>query len=96
MCQVYCKTNIELIIPKQMFIPQPKVDSAFVTFSRNNNNIPNIDDFSQLIKKAFSQRRKKLKNNLPEINELGLLGEWAHMRPEELSPKNYLQLLKRI
>ncbi len=97
MCQVYCKTNIELIIPRQMFIPKPKVDSAFVTFSRNNNNnIPNIDDFSQLIKKAFSQRRKKLKNNLPEINKLGLLGEWAHMRPEELSPKNYLQLLKRI
>ena len=96
MCQVYCKTNIELIIPKHMFKPQPKIDSAFVTFNRKNDNTPDIDDFSKLIKKAFSQRRKKLKNNLPEINKLGLLGEWEHLRPEELSPKNYLQLFKRI
>ena len=96
MCRIYCKVSIEFIISKDMFMPQPKVDSAFVTFNRHSSNLPNIKKFSQFIQLAFSQRRKKLKNNLIKIHERGLLDKWAHLRPEELSPKDYLQLYNRI
>ena len=96
MCQIYCKVNIKLIIPKHMFYPQPKVDSAFVIFNRYSNDLPDINNFSNFIQQAFSQRRKKLKNNLTKAHKRGLLDKWAHLRPEELSPKDYLQLYKRI
>ena len=96
MCQTYCNVNIKLEIPKNMFLPQPKVDSAFVIFKRKQNNLPNINDFSKFIQQSFSQRRKKLKNNLNDLYSQGFLNEWAHLRPEELSPKDYIQLFKRI
>ena len=71
-------------------------DSAVVIFKRKIENLPEIQQFSIFIKKAFSQRRKKLKNNLPNAYEKGLLEKWADLRPEELTPENYLQLYLRI
>ena len=55
-----------------------------------------IEPFSEFIKQAFSQRRKKLKNNLPDAYESGILDKWADMRPEQISPTNYIKLFQRI
>ena len=96
MCQTYCNVNIKFMVPRNVFEPKPKVDSAVVIFKRKIENLPEIQQFSIFIKKAFSQRRKKLKNNLPNAYKKGLLEQWADLRPEELTPKNYLQLFSRI
>ena len=96
MCQVYTHVNIEFSIPRSVFYPKPDVDSSIVMFTPKKNDLPDIIPFSQFIKQAFSQRRKKLKNNLPDAHESGLLNKWADMRPEELYPKDYTQLFQRI
>ena len=58
----YCFT-----IPPSVFVPKPKVDSAFIRF--NKKRTPLIDDdkyikFNRLVRDAFNQRRKMLKNSL--------------------------------
>ena len=96
MCQVYCNVNIEFIVSRNVFQPKPDVDSAVLIFTPITDDLPEIAPFSDFIKQAFSQRRKKLKNNLPFAYELGVLEKWADMRPEQLSPTNYIQLFQRI
>ena len=58
----YCFT-----IPPTVFIPKPKLDSSFIRFSKKKNAL--IDDhkyirFNKLVRAAFNQRRKMLKNSL--------------------------------
>ena len=49
-------------LPPSVFWPQPKVDSAIVSFVRNNQKIEQIDDISTLIKVVnfFMQHRRKM------------------------------------
>ena len=96
MCQVYTNVNLEFVVSRDVFEPKPNVDSAIVSFTPKKNNLPDIGPFSQFIKKAFSHRRKKLKNNFPCTYKSGLLNPWDDMRPEELSPSDYIQLFQRI
>ena len=96
MCQVYCEVNIEFMVSKNVFRPKPEVDSAVLTFFPKNNDLPDFSAFSKLVKQAFSQRRKKLKNNLPEAYKLGKIEKWADSRPEEISPDEFIQIYNVI
>jgi len=51
------------------FIPRPKVDSTVIKISPKNKHI-NVNDevFEKIVKVCFSQRRKKVKNNLEQLN----------------------------
>ena len=96
MCQVYCKVKIEFIVSKNVFQPKPKIDSAVLTFLPKEKELPEFNNFSNLIKQAFSQRRKKLKNNLPEAYKLGKIEKWANSRSEEISPDEFIQIYNVI
>ena len=96
MCGVYCHVKIEFTVSRNVFQPKPDVDSAVLTFTPRDNYYLEIEPFSDFIKQAFSQRRKKLKNNLPNAYKSGILDKWADMRPEQLSPTDYIQLFRRI
>jgi len=96
MCQTYCHVKIKFIVPRHVFQPKPDVDSAILTFTPRDGDLPDISSFSDFIKQAFSHRRKKLKNNLPNTYKLGFLDNLANMRPEQLSPTDYIQLFQRI
>ena len=96
MCQVYCEVKIEFIVSKNVFQPKPEVDSAVLTFFPKEKELPEFNNFSNLIKQAFSQRRKKLKNNLPEAYKLGKIEKWANGRPEEISPDEFIQIYNVI
>ena len=95
MVQNFCNVKYMCDISKNVFIPQPKVDSGILMFSRKKTSI-NIDKFSLFIKEAFKHRRKKLKNNLKEFCDLNYLKLYKDQRPEELSPKEYLNLFNKI
>ena len=97
-------------VPKSKFIPQPKVDSIVIMMRPKNewNNIPEDPDlYRKLIDRCFSSRRKKLKNlvkpgslspNLLEsdINALLTKKGWKDLRPENLTPNDFIALANSI
>ncbi len=83
-------------IDKAEFNPPPKVQSAAVKLDRNSTfQLPYKDaELKKLVKAAFSQRRKKLRNALrPHYPESDLSARIFDKRAEELSLQDYLNLL---
>lgn len=58
------------IVSRNVFYPKPNVDSAVVVFERKNKKIKvkNEDMFFKLVRDAFVQKRKTIKNNLKGYN----------------------------
>jgi 16S rRNA (adenine1518-N6/adenine1519-N6)-dimethyltransferase len=90
------------VVPPEVFKPRPKVDSAVVLFTpRKPGTLPVYDRalFRRLVRMGFSQRRKQLKNVLPECP-----GGWealaAHLntdpmvRAEALSLEQWVQIAR--
>jgi len=79
-------------VPKGAFRPAPKVESAVVRLVPLAERTP-IDEakFNDILRRAFSARRKTLRNALPEV-DFGSLGLDAKLRPENLSPGDYLRI----
>jgi len=75
-------------VSKGAFRPPPKVESAVVRLEP----LPRILEIDeQLLRRAFSARRKTLRNALPEI-DFAALGIDSNLRPENLSPEDYARL----
>jgi 16S rRNA (adenine1518-N6/adenine1519-N6)-dimethyltransferase len=70
------------------FRPPPKVDSALVRMEPLDWQLPVDED---LLRRAFSARRKTLRNALPEV-DFAALGIDPGLRPENLSPEDYARL----
>ena len=65
--QYYAKPEIKFIVPKTVFIPQPKVDSAVIVMKIYDEPPVDVKDeklFFKLIKGAFGQRRKTIVNSV--------------------------------
>ena len=54
------------VVSRNVFYPKPNVDSAVVTFTKKRNTlkVDNEKLFFKLVRDAFCQKRKTLKNNL--------------------------------
>ena len=54
------------VVSKNVFIPKPNVDSIVVSLEKREErpNVVNEDIFFKLVRDAFTQKRKTLKNNL--------------------------------
>ena len=64
--------NVEYIrkVPSRSFFPAPKVDSAIVKLTVNNEpllKLSNYDFFKKVIKGCFATRRKNIKNSLINV-----------------------------
>ena len=93
--------NIEYLftVPPQVFYPPPKVHSAVIRLQRNNNLSLHCDEllFVRIVKKAFNQRRKTLRNSLKEIfSGLETTDNIFQKRPEQLSIEEFIKLTKMI
>ena len=65
--QYYCEVEGVVNVPKEVFVPQPKVDSAVLNLKiRKEKPVELMDDqvFFQVVKTGFGQRRKTLNNSL--------------------------------
>ena len=92
MCQALSDINIEFNISKNVFIPKPKVNSSVVRFTPNDIIITDINRFSSIVKHSFSQRRKKIKNNLTNIIPLENYKEYANKRAQELTVDDFIKI----
>ena len=90
--------NVELLftVNENVFYPPPKVKSAVIRLTRNENEKLSCDEnvFTEVVKAGFNQRRKKLKNALHKF--VILPGNENHpffsMRAEQLSVKDFVEL----
>ncbi len=102
MLQTYCTTQALFEVPPYAFEPAPKVDSAILRLIPRPQFDEQIDNFSlyeKLVRQAFSQRRKTLKNTLKEIcsvEKIEQAGISPVQRAEELSISNFVNLYKTI
>jgi 16S rRNA (adenine1518-N6/adenine1519-N6)-dimethyltransferase len=75
-------------VSRGAFRPPPKVESAVVRL-RPLPHALRIDE--DLLRRAFSARRKQLRNALPEV-DFAALGIDPTLRPENLSPQDYARI----
>ena len=75
-------------VSRGAFRPPPKVESAVVRMEPLAWQLPIDED---LLRKAFSARRKTLRNALPGV-DFAAAGIDPQLRPENLSPEDYARL----
>lgn len=96
----FAKTKYLFKVPPSVFRPQPKVDSAVVSFKplALDARPENPEKLSELIKILFQKRRKQISTILkkkwtPEIEEwFENEGVSPKARPENLTPEQFLSL----
>lgn len=65
--QYYSEAKVVMNVPKQVFMPQPNVDSSILQLTIRQQppvDVTDEDFFFEIIQASFAQRRKTLKNNL--------------------------------
>ena len=65
--QYYCQTELLLDVPRHVFMPQPKVDSAILLLEMRQQKaaeVSNEELFFRCVRAGFGQRRKTLCNSL--------------------------------
>lgn len=98
MVQTKCDVQVLFVVPPTAFFPVPKVDSALVRITPRTSITTQIADrkrFEQLVNRAFSQRRKTLRNSLKgvvDLHTMSTLGIDADRRPETLSFEEFAAL----
>jgi len=95
--QAFYEIEYLFTVSEQVFNPPPKVKSAVIRLKRNATvNLSCREDlFVEVVKAAFNQRRKMLRNSLKAICE-NLPEQYADKRPEQLSVNDFIGLTKII
>ncbi|UOB16189.1 16S rRNA (adenine(1518)-N(6)/adenine(1519)-N(6))-dimethyltransferase RsmA [Abyssalbus ytuae] len=87
-------------VSEKVFNPPPKVKSGVLRLKRKENHHLDCNEklFFQVVKTAFQQRRKTLRNSLKTFNLSDNLKEDAifGQRPEQLSVKKFIMLTQKI
>lgn len=78
------------------FFPPPKVKSAVVKFTRNNITDIGVEEklFIDIVKTAFNQRRKMIRNSLSKFNLEQ--NEYLEKRPEQLEWADFVNIAKLV
>lgn len=97
MTSLYAKVELLKIIKPGNFIPKPKVDSALVKITPIERGIlSDTSKVEKVVKQAFTNPRKTLRNNLKTFNLSNIDPELLNKRPENLSTEEYIELSNRI
>ena len=105
--QLACELRASRPVPRTVFAPRPRVDSAFIVFERRKGGLKGREHAAvdRLVRAAFGQRRKLLVNSLSGASIAGhavtrsealravtALGLPPTTRPEELAPPRFVDL----
>ena len=98
--QAFYEAEYLFTVSPQVFDPPPKVQSGVLRLTRKENFQLDVDErlFKQVVKAAFNQRRKTIRNSLKTFNLSDVLKEDAifGLRPEQLSVEDFISLTQKI
>ncbi len=98
--QAFYDVEYLFTVPPSVFNPPPKVDSGVIRLIRKDNYTLPVNEslFFKIVKTAFNQRRKTLRNSLKSFQLTDKLREDAifALRPEQLSVQQFINLTKSI
>ncbi|MDA3950163.1 MAG: 16S rRNA (adenine(1518)-N(6)/adenine(1519)-N(6))-dimethyltransferase RsmA [Spirochaeta sp.] len=97
--QNHYDTEIAFSVGGGAFYPRPEVGSALIVMREKADRLPPAltRTTSMVARTAFSQRRKALRNSLKAYRtELAAAGIDAGLRPERLSPADFVRLAREI
>ena len=99
--QAYYKIEYLFTVHEHVFDPPPKVKSAVIRFTRNDVSKIDCNEqlFKSVVKTAFNQRRKTLRNSLLPLVEKGnpmFADPLFDLRPERLDVAAFVDLTNRV
>ena len=102
MLQYFCELEHVFNVPSAAFFPKPKVSSAIVRLTPHRQfpvTARNVECLQTVVRTAFNQRRKTLKNSLKAIVSEEVLKQLPldiSLRPENLSLADYVLISDTI
>lgn len=100
LAQAFYDCEYLFTVPPTVFNPPPKVDSGVMIMRRKENYKLDCDEklLFTVVKTAFNQRRKTLRNSLKSLNLSDKLQEDTifALRPEQLSVEDFISLTQKI
>lgn len=97
--QAYFDIKYHFTVPPTVFRPPPKVDSGVIRMQPLGEEPPvSFDALRRVVKQAFGQRRKTLRNALKglEFEEFPEWEGWKGLRAEALSVKDFIHLTTKL
>ena len=98
--QAYYDGETIIDVPPQSFNPPPKVNSSVIRLVRKENYTIPCDErlFRTVVKTAFNQRRKMLRNTLkPLFGDDSLMNDsYFTQRPEQLSVDDFVNITNKL
>ena len=102
MLQAYCQVEALFIVPPGAFRPPPKVDSAVVRLVPRPAGEVDIRDpalFARVVRDAFGQRRKTLRNALSQVCDAAAItaaGIRPELRAEQVPVTDFVRLANAL
>lgn len=102
MLQAYCAVTPLFVVPPGAFRPAPKVDSAVVRLVPHAPEAIGIRDpelFARVVRDAFGQRRKTLRNALSNVCDAGAIeaaGISPTSRAEQIEVADFIRLANSL
>ncbi|MEO0895143.1 MAG: 16S rRNA (adenine(1518)-N(6)/adenine(1519)-N(6))-dimethyltransferase RsmA [Bacteroidota bacterium] len=97
--QAFFKVEYEFSVPPTVFRPPPKVMSGVIRMTPLEEE-PDVTfkDLRRVVKQAFGQRRKTLRNALKglEFEEFEEWEDWKTLRAEALTVKQFIYLTSKL
>lgn len=96
--QAFFETQYLFTVHEHVFSPAPAVKSAVIQMTRKSHFTLSCDEalFFTVVKTAFNQRRKTLRNSLKSIMARPADHPMLQSRPEQLSVEEFCELTKLV
>lgn len=98
--QAFYNAEYLFTVPPTVFNPPPKVESGVLRLTRKKNYALDVNEklFFRVVKQAFQQRRKTLRNSLKilQLSDNLRANPIFNKRPEQLSVNAFIDLTKLI
>lgn len=96
--QTFYRIEYLFTVNENVFDPPPKVKSAVIRLTRNERTELECNEkfFFRVVKAAFNQRRKTMRNSLKQLLPVGFNSDYLNLRPEQMSVEDFLTLTQLI